>query len=104
MRHLKSIALIISLSVSLVSWAQETVIESELIQEISEVKTGAIDINKANIDELTLLNRIGLKKAQQIIDYRNVHGAFKTIDDLQNVKGIGQSTIDKNRLRMVVVN
>ncbi len=63
---------------------------------------GAIDINTADAKQLTLLSNIGLKKAQQIIDYRALHGQFTSIDELQKVKGIGKSTIEKNRSRMMV--
>ncbi|OBT16030.1 transporter [Vibrio sp. UCD-FRSSP16_10] len=60
-----------------------------------------VNINTASTDELaTLLLGVGETKAQQIVAYREVHGAFKHADDLQQVKGIGQATVDKNRSRI----
>lgn len=57
-----------------------------------------IDINKASAQEIaTSLNGIGDKKAEEIVDYREKHGDFKSIDELSNVKGIGVKTIEKNR-------
>nr|WP_269844797.1 helix-hairpin-helix domain-containing protein [Methyloprofundus sedimenti] len=57
-----------------------------------------IDINKASAKEIaTSLNGIGDKKAEEIVDYREKHGDFKSIDELSNVKGIGVKTIEKNR-------
>ena len=61
-----------------------------------------VNINKADANELATLKGIGLKKAQTIIDYRAQHGDFKTVDELDNVKGISAKTIDKNRSRLTV--
>lgn len=49
----------------------------------------AVNINTANVEELATLKGIGEKKAQAIIDYRKANGEFKTINELSNVKGIG---------------
>ena len=43
---------------------------------------------------------IGPAKAQAIVDYREAHGPFKTVDDLLQIKGIGAATLDKNRDRV----
>ncbi|WP_448556550.1 ComEA family DNA-binding protein [Thalassotalea montiporae] len=56
-----------------------------------------IDVNQATMEELVLLKGIGKKKAQAIIDYRLENGNFISIDDLTNVKGIGERFIENNR-------
>nr|WP_268875726.1 helix-hairpin-helix domain-containing protein [Cognaticolwellia aestuarii] len=56
-----------------------------------------VDINKADVETLTLLKGVGAKRAKAIVVYRELHGDFNTIDDLLNVKGIGQSVLEKNK-------
>ena len=63
-----------------------------------------VDINSADKNTLvTMLNGIGEKKAEAIIEYRNQYGPFNSIEELSNVKGIGQSIIEKNQ-DLIVVN
>ncbi|MGR6840252.1 ComEA family DNA-binding protein [Aliivibrio wodanis] len=60
-----------------------------------------VNINNAGIEELeTLLVGIGSSKAKAIVDYRNTNGKFVSIDDLSNVKGIGDRLLEKNRNRI----
>jgi len=54
-----------------------------------------IDINRAEPRLLEALPGIGETRAQTIVDYRNENGPFKRIEDLLQVKGIGQGTFDK---------
>ena len=54
-----------------------------------------IDINAAGEAELDGLPGIGQALAQRIIDYRSANGAFKTVEDLRNVKGIGPALFEK---------
>ncbi len=59
------------------------------------VTTDKISLNTATIDELMQLSGIGNSKAQAIIDYRNTNNGFKKIEELMEVKGIGQTIYDK---------
>jgi competence protein ComEA len=52
-----------------------------------------VNINTATQAELESLKNIGPVKAQAIIDYRKKNGGFKTVDDLNNVPGIGDKTM-----------
>jgi len=61
-----------------------------------------ININSASVELLQNLSGIGEKKAQAIIDYRNEHGSFHTIEEIMNVKGIGQGIFDKIKNRIEV--
>ena len=53
-----------------------------------------VNINTANQTELETLPGIGPSTAQKIIEYRNKNGKFETIEDIQNVKGIGDGKFD----------
>lgn len=61
-----------------------------------------ININKADAEALTALNGIGMSRAEAIVKYREESGAFGTLEDLANVKGIGLVTVEKNRHAMTV--
>ncbi|MBE6151789.1 MAG: hypothetical protein E7165_00530 [Firmicutes bacterium] len=54
-----------------------------------------ISINKATIEELQTLPGIGESKAKLIIEYRKNNGNFKSIDEIKNVKGIGDAVFNK---------
>jgi len=59
------------------------------------VLTGKININSATVEQLEMLPRIGTKTAQSIIEYRTQNGPFKRVEDLTNVKGIGEKTLEE---------
>ena len=61
-----------------------------------------VDVNTATRSELESLKGIGPTKAQAIIDYRQKHGPFKRLEDLEKVKGIGKTTVDKLKGELTV--
>lgn len=63
----------------------------------------AIDLNSADVPTLAREMRgIGESKARAIVEYRRLHGPFRSIDDLALVKGIGARTIELNRAKLRV--
>lgn len=66
------------------------------------ISSDKISLNHANLQQLQSLSGVGEKKAQAIIEYRQKHGAFKALDELMNVKGIGPKLLEKNRSRLIL--
>ncbi len=57
-----------------------------------------VNINKAGAEEIAVaLKGIGIKKAQDVVAFREKHGPFKSVEQLRDVKGFGAKTIEKNR-------
>ncbi len=61
-----------------------------------------ISLNKATKEELMTLSGIGEAKALDIIDYRTSNGGFKNIEEIKNIKGIGDSIFDKIKNRLTL--
>jgi competence protein ComEA len=57
--------------------------------------TGKININTAGEKELQQLPKVGPAMAKRIIEYRNSVKSFKTVEELKNVKGIGDKTFEQ---------
>ena len=53
-----------------------------------------ININKASVEELASLKKVGPKIAERIVQYREENGDFKSIEGIKNVKGIGEKTFE----------
>jgi len=53
-----------------------------------------VDINTATVEQLQAVSGIGEKIAAEIVAYRNAHGVFQSVDDLVNVKGIGEKKLE----------
>ena len=60
------------------------------------VQVEKININKASVEELMKLKKIGQKYAERIVAYREKNGPFKNPKDVMNVKGVGQKTFELN--------
>jgi len=64
--------------------------------------SGQININTASAGELDALPGIGPTYAQRIIDYREANGGFNSIEEIENVKGIGPATFAKMKDRITI--
>jgi len=57
--------------------------------------SGVVNINTADVAQLSLLPRVGAKAAQRIVDYRTQHGRFEKPTDIMQVKGFGDKSYQR---------
>ncbi|HKN86217.1 MAG TPA: helix-hairpin-helix domain-containing protein [Nitrospiraceae bacterium] len=70
--------------------------------ERPQERSGKLDLNRATAEELQSLPGIGPVLAQRVVEQRTAHGRFHTVDDLQDVKGIGKKRMDQLRPLVMV--
>ena len=68
----------------------------------SQWAIAAVNLNTATKEELIALPGIGPAKAQAILDYRKANGAFKSVEELKDVKGIGAKRFEKLKPELTV--
>lgn len=99
LRFARRLFLVLTLFTSVFAWHGLSYAEESSAAGPAEVST--VNINAAAAGEIaTALVGVGQKKAEDIVSYRKQHGAFKTLADLGNVKGIGEATLEKNKGRI----
>lgn len=64
--------------------------------------TGIVNLNTASAAELEALPGIGAKTAARIVEYRQKNGPFKKIEDLMNVRGVGEKNFLKLKPQLTV--
>ena len=105
---LKAFCAALILSLSSLAMAAEAPMLLAQASESSSVQASEaqnqLDINSADAKTLAdSLVGIGLTKAQDIVAYREMYGNFRSIDELTEVKGIGEATLEKIRHLVAVV-
>ncbi len=81
----------------------KTLVASLLLAPVLAFANPTININTADSEALVDgLTGVGPEKAMAIIRYRQTNGPFRQVNDLVQVKGIGQSTVERNRAYLSV--
>lgn len=66
-------------------------------------ETNQVNINQASAEELAKkLHGIGIQKAKAIVEYREKYGAFNTLENILEVRGIGPAFLEKNRGKLAL--
>lgn len=73
-----------------------------LLSGFAYAEPARVNINTATVETLASLDGVGEAKAQAIIAYRTENGPFQSADDLAQVSGIGERTLEKNADRLTV--
>jgi len=70
---------------------------------VTPLLAGPVNINNADADTLAAgLTGIGETKAKAIVSYRQQHGRFESVEQLQQVSGIGERIIEQNRADIIL--
>lgn len=90
-RQSRLMALLVSMAMAVLSGAH------------AFAEEGVVNINTAPPEVLAAgLSGVGLAKAHLIVEYREAHGPFESIEELVEVRGIGEATIERNRERLTL--
>ncbi len=89
---------VLSFGSSLLAFAAEsTAVTGQSGKAVLVIPDSVVNINTADVQELTKLKGIGEKKAEAIVAWRKANGDFKTVEQLLEVKGIGEATLAANK-------
>ena len=76
---------------------------AEASEQLAVEHQSVVNINTASAEELAgAMEGVGESKAQAIVAYRKANGSFSSVNDLVNVKGIGEATVMKNKSRITL--
>jgi competence protein ComEA len=69
---------------------------------ISDISSGALNINTATVQELSMLPFVDMQTARNIVNFRDSHGPLTSVDELRNVRGITRPFLDDLRSHLKV--
>lgn len=103
-RYLSSLLCAVLTAAALsVSAAETTKTAPAMPAAVQVAEVGKINLNTADVPTLQReLSGVGETKAKAIVAYRDAHGAFTSVDELLEVKGIGESILAKNRDKLSI--
>lgn len=92
-----TITLVVTFALLIVTWGAAVRWHVEPDSLAIRATGERIDINTATVDELMLLPGIGPTAARRIVEYRQQHGPFSTVDELTKIERIGEVTVSRLR-------
>jgi competence protein ComEA len=101
MKSLVAFLSAVVVSLSAISFVQaETASPAKAPAQVEAPKSAQVNINTADVDTLMTLKGVGAKKAEAIVAWRKANGNFKSVEQLMDVKGIGESIFETNKSRL----
>lgn len=79
-----------------------TFLISSVVLADSKATVEQLDINQATVEQLCELEGIDNVKASAIVEYRETHGPFTSIEEIKHVKGIGDKTFENLKEHITV--
>jgi competence protein ComEA len=102
MRALFVIVAVLAMAALPAAAAQQKSPAAKSAARTSAAPTTPVNINTATQEQLESLPGLGAKVAQRIIEYRQKNGNFKKVEDLMNVKGVGEKSFLKLKPMLTV--
>jgi competence protein ComEA len=84
------------------AFAMAFVLSTGMAVAAEAAPAGKVNINTASAAQLSALPGIGEKLAARIVDHRSKSGSFKSVQELMNVKGIGERNLAKLEQHLTV--
>jgi competence protein ComEA len=95
-------ALVATLMIVCLSVAGATASAQNAAAKPAAAAAAVVNLNTATVSQIATLPGIGEKTAERIIEYREKNGGFKKVEDLMNVKGIGEKSFLKLKALITV--
>ena len=102
-RHCLPVAVLVSLCAAAAQPASaQTTSSTATHAAVKPAAAGIVNLNTASATDLEALPGIGAKTAARIIEYRQKNGPFKKVEELMNVRGVGEKNFLKLKPQITV--